>query len=134
MQANHVVVWLDHSDAHIIAFNRDTAEVPVIVHSAKHNVHQHQRSDRTGPSKTVGNPDYFEEIINKIRKVPAWLVVGPADAKLGFSKHLTHRHADLVDHLIGLETVDHPSDGQLLAYAKKYFIATDNMAADPVPG
>ena len=29
--------------------------------------------------------------------------------------------------VIGLETVDHPSDGQLVAYARKYFKAKDQM-------
>jgi hypothetical protein len=29
--------------------------------------------------------------------------------------------------LIGVETVDHPSDAQLVAYARKYFTAMDRM-------
>jgi hypothetical protein len=29
--------------------------------------------------------------------------------------------------VIGVETVDHPSDGQLVAYARKYFHARDQM-------
>ena len=27
--------------------------------------------------------------------------------------------------VVGVETVDHPSDGQLIAYARKYFVARD---------
>jgi stalled ribosome rescue protein Dom34 len=133
MQANHVVVWLDHSEAHIIAFNRDEAETPIVVKSKKHDEHQHQRADRQGPSNAIAHPEYYEEIIGKIRNIAEWLIVGPANAKLNFSKHLTKRHADLADHLIGIETVDHPSDGQLLAYAKKYFVAADRMAGVPTP-
>ncbi|MEO8102168.1 MAG: translational machinery protein [Betaproteobacteria bacterium] len=128
MQADHVVVWLDHNAAHIIAFSRDTAEAPVIVHSPQHNVHQHQRSDRNAPTSAVAHPEYYESIIARIRKVPEWLIVGPANAKLNFSKHLNKRHADLVDHVIGMETVDHPSDGQLLGYARKYFASSGRTA------
>jgi hypothetical protein len=29
--------------------------------------------------------------------------------------------------IVGVETVDHPSDAQLVAYARKYFIAADRM-------
>jgi hypothetical protein len=29
--------------------------------------------------------------------------------------------------IVGVETVDHPSDAQLVAYATKYFKATDRM-------
>lgn len=133
MQSNHVVVWLDHSEAHIIAFNREAAEAATIVHSSKHNVHQHQRGDRSNLGKAVADPEFYEDIITRIKAIPEWLIVGPAKAKLDFSKHLTNRHQNLVDHLIGLETVDHPSDGQLLAFAKKYFVAADRMAGVPTP-
>ena len=33
------------------------------------------------------------------------------------------------DKVIGVETVDHPSDGQLVAFARKYFVAKDRMLA-----
>lgn len=133
MQANHVVVWLDHSEAHIIAFNRESAEHPVIVRAAQRNEHQHHRADSVGSGKAAEHPEYYEQIIAKIRHVPEWLVVGPANAKLGFTKHLHKQHANLEHRLVGLETVDHPSDGQLLAYAKKYFIAADRMSGVPTP-
>jgi hypothetical protein len=29
--------------------------------------------------------------------------------------------------VVGVETVDHPSDGQLLAHARQYFQAADQM-------
>ncbi len=95
--------------------------------------HNFQRADHSNLGKAVADPDFYEDIITRIKAVPEWLVVGPAKAKLDFSKHLTRRHADLVDHMIGLETVDHPSDGQLLAFAKKYFMAADRMAGVPTP-
>jgi len=28
---------------------------------------------------------------------------------------------------VGIETVDHPTDGQLVAYTRKYFVAKDRM-------
>ncbi|MEQ1515013.1 MAG: translational machinery protein [Usitatibacteraceae bacterium] len=133
MQANHVVVWLDHSEAHIIAFNRDVAEKATIVHAPNRREHLHHRADSVGAGKAAEHPAYYEEIIAKIRNIPEWLVVGPANAKLAFSKHLHKLHPNLEQQLIGLETVDHPSDGQLLAYARKYFVAADRMAGVPTP-
>jgi stalled ribosome rescue protein Dom34 len=129
MQTNHVVVWLDHNEAHVIAFNRDDAEKPTVVHAPKR--HDHHRTDST--SNSAEHPEFFEKIIALIRNTPEWLIVGPASAKLAFSKHLHKRHADLVDHVVGIETVDHPSDGQLLAFAKKYFTAADRMSGVPTP-
>ncbi len=133
MQSNHVVVWLDHSEAHVIAFSRDGAEKPVVVRAPQRNEHQHHRADSIGSGKAAEHPEYFEHILDKIRNIPEWLVVGPANAKLAFSKHINKHHANLMDQLIGIETVDHPSDGQLLAFAKKYFVAADRMAGRPTP-
>jgi hypothetical protein len=55
------------------------------------------------------------------------VVVGPAQAKLQLVKHIHAHEVALVPKLIGVETVDHPSDAQLVAYARKYFRAKDRM-------
>ena len=34
---------------------------------------------------------------------------------------------DLVEKIIGVETVDHPTDNQLVAHARRYFRAADKM-------
>jgi len=54
-------------------------------------------------------------------------VVGPAQAKLQLIKHIHARAPDMVKNIVGVETVDHPTDGQLVAYARKYFVAKDHM-------
>lgn len=133
MQANHVVVWLDHSEAHIIAFNREAAESPFIVRAPHRHEHQHHRADSIGSGKALEHPAYYEQIVSQIRTIPEWLIVGPANAKLALAKHVSGHHANLLGHLIGIETVDHPSDGQLLNYARKYFVAADRMAGMPAP-
>ena len=54
-------------------------------------------------------------------------VVGPAQAKLHLMRHI-HAHDPAMSSTgMGVETVDHPSDGQVLAYARKYFKADDAM-------
>lgn len=133
MKANHVIVWLDHSEAHIIAFHREGAEPPVVVHAPYRHEHQHHHADSVGAGKAAEHPDYFEFIIDKIRDIGEWLIVGPANAKTSFSKHVARHHANLMDRIVGIETVDHPTDGQLLAYAKRYFLAADRMSGVPTP-
>lgn len=54
-------------------------------------------------------------------------VVGPAQAKLQLLKHLHAHDPHMASRVVGVETVDHPSDGQLVAYARKYFRAKDRM-------
>ena len=57
----------------------------------------------------------------------AVLITGPANAKTDLVKHIHHHDPKLMNVIVGVETVDHPSDAQLVAFAKKYFEATDRM-------
>jgi hypothetical protein len=127
MPASHVVVWLDHSEAHVIGFNRDEALAPVIVRASTHHPHQHQHFHSHGAGKTNEDAAYYAPIVAAINGIAEWLIVGPGNAKLGLVKHISGHHPLLLDHLLGVETVDHPSDGQLLHYAKQYFVAADRM-------
>lgn len=54
-------------------------------------------------------------------------MVCPAQAKLQRIKHIQAHHPQLMANVVGVETVDHPTDGQLVAYARKYFLAKDRM-------
>jgi hypothetical protein len=47
-------------------------------------------------------------------------------------KHATKHDHLIADKVVGIETVDHPTDGQLLAYAKKYFHKVDALKGDTV--
>ena len=55
------------------------------------------------------------------------LVVGPGAAKLEFIKHVHKRDHALEPKIIGVETVDHPTDGQLVDFVRRYFRAADRM-------
>ena len=55
------------------------------------------------------------------------LIVGPGHAKLELIKHIHAHDHDLVKKVVGVETVDHPGDGQLVAFTRKYFVAKDRM-------
>ena len=63
----------------------------------------------------------------ELRTVEALLIVGPGSAKLEFIRYLHAHDRALEANVVGVETVDHPSDGQIVAYAKKYFVAGDLM-------
>lgn len=130
MQSNHVVLWLGNRETHIIAFAGQSSETPVIVHAAQQ---QEQLADVIGTGNQAEHGEYYEKIIEKIREIPQWLIAGPTYARLLFSKHLRSRHAHLADHLIGLETVCRPSDGELLAFARKYFAGAGRTVGGAAP-
>jgi hypothetical protein len=57
----------------------------------------------------------------------AVLITGPANAKTELVKHISQHDSRLMRIIVGVETVDHPSDGQLVAHARHYFKAEDRM-------
>lgn len=123
----HAVVWLDHSDAHVFHFTPDEVE-KLTAESTHPHPRQHSRRGNEGAAGKAGEDrPYFDRIVKQLLGAQEVLVVGPGNAKLGFIKHV-HRHAqDLEKKIIGVETVDHPTDRQLVAYARKYFAAHDRM-------
>lgn len=51
------------------------------------------------------------------------LIIEPAEEKNAFMKHLTRHVPAVAGKIKGVETVDHPTEGQLLAYARKHFLS-----------
>jgi stalled ribosome rescue protein Dom34 len=121
MSLNHVIVWLDQAEAHVIHFNRETSESEVI----KTASNQHHKAGVEVSSQAADQSPYLNEIAAAIAEAPAVLIVGPGIEKMLFIKHLNKNHAEIADKVVGVESVDHPSDAQLLAYARKYFVKED---------
>jgi stalled ribosome rescue protein Dom34 len=122
----HAVIWLDHSQARIFHFSRDDVE-RLVAHATHKNPHQHHKRGSIGSGHAPEDRKYFEQVATLIEGSSEILVTGPGDAKLELVKHLQAHHRDLGAKVVGTEALDHPSDGQVLAYARKYFAAKDNM-------
>lgn len=83
-------------------------------------MHRHPK----GAAESREHPDdlrrFFDEVARALADAEEILVVGPSTAKLEFVRQL-HKHDRALDQkIVGLETVDHPIDAQLVAYVKKY--------------
>lgn len=122
MSFNHAVVWLDQAEAHVIHFTRDAAESDVIKMTS-----QHKKSGVVGNNRAEEDTTFMDEIVVAITDAKEILIVGPGMEKLVFMRHMNSNHADTADKVVSVETVDHPNDGQLLAYARKYFVKEDRM-------
>ena len=122
MSFNHAIVWLDQTEAHVIHFTRDAAESEVIKTTS-----QHKKDGVVGNNRAQESTGYMDEVATALASSKEVLIVGPGQEKLAFMKHLNKHHADLADKVVSVETVDHPNDGQLLEYARKYFVKSDMM-------
>ena len=131
MSFNHAVVWLDHQEAHVIHFNPSASESEVIKTKSRHAHLHHKVGSASGTHMNV-DPSYLHEIVQAVSDAKEILIVGPGSAKAALMKHIVKHDHQQSDKVVGVETVDHPTDGQLLAYAKKYFLRADNLKGDTV--
>jgi stalled ribosome rescue protein Dom34 len=121
----HVVVWMDHKEARIFRIEPDSVDQTTVM-APLHNIHhKHPR----GPEGIKDHPEdakrFFHDVAQALEGALEVLVVGPSTAKLEWIRYV-HRHDHALEaRVVGVETVDHPTDGQLLAYAKTYFKRSD---------
>ena len=120
----YVAVWIDHKEARVLHVQPDKIEEATVV--APHQVHHKHPK---GPEGVKEHPDdakrFFHDVAKSLEGTEGILVVGLGTAKLEFIRHIhKHDHA-LEPRIVGVETVDHPTDGQLVAYVKKYFHMSD---------
>jgi stalled ribosome rescue protein Dom34 len=127
MPTHHAAVWLDHNEARIFHVTSATFEETTI-HSPKAHVQLHRKSGSDSGHRMEEDQTYYHDIARALSDADQVLVMGPATAKLQLIKHVhKHHHHDLEPKIIGVETVDHPTDRQLVAYIRRYFSATDRI-------
>ncbi len=122
----HAVVWLDHAEAHVMHFTSEDVE-KFSAHASDRHPHLHHKRGSVGAGHQAGEPHYFDRIAALLAGVGEILVVGPGSAKLELVRHLDRHQPELGAKVLGVETVDHPTDAQVVAHARKYFIAKDRM-------
>ena len=125
---HHVAVWLDHQEARVFRIGPDGFDESTLKNPA-HHVRRHPDKNAAGSDHPDDAKHFFHAISTALFAADEILVVGPSTAKLHFIKYV-HAHApELEKHIIGVESVDHPTDGQMATFARKYFIAVDRVLA-----
>lgn len=125
----HAVVWVDHHEAHVLHFNADAAENEHIRAHSKHGK-LHTKSGIPGSGHAAEDQKYYHQVAQAVADVEEILIVGPSSGKLALLKHLQKHDPKVAEKVVGIESVDHPTDGQLLAYARHYFVKVDQMRGD----
>jgi stalled ribosome rescue protein Dom34 len=120
----HAVVWIDHQRARIFHFNVEEADRTLIRDHVVRDIHAHEK--RTG-HRTEENKPFFEDVAKAIADSRGILIVGPAQEKDFFAKFLSQKHPAIRAHVEGVEKADHPTDGELLDFARRYVKAADHM-------
>jgi len=119
----HAVLWVDHQHAQVMHLEVDSTQVQKI---KAHNHHTRQHG-----SKVRTEHEFFGEVCDALADIKEVLVTGSHKAQADFRHYIDKHRPALTPRIAGWETVDHPSDGQLAALARKFFVAHDRMAGIP---
>jgi stalled ribosome rescue protein Dom34 len=120
-----VAVWVDQHEAKIFEFNATEGVTEKGVASPRYHFNNRIKSEEGPKVRDQDAQHYFHEIATALKGASQVLIVGPSIAKLQLLRWLhTHDHL-LEQRVVGVETVDHPTDRQLLAFAQKAFQRVD---------
>jgi stalled ribosome rescue protein Dom34 len=122
----HAAIWIDHREARVFHFSANDVET-LVLHPDNPTRHIHHKANSIGSGHATTSPDYLREVADSVADAGAVLITGPASAKTGLVEYIHLHDPKLEKAIAGVETVDHPSDAQLVAYAKKYLAVTDRM-------
>ena len=121
----HAVVWIDHQSAQVLQFDTEHVQAQK-VKSHTHHTAQHGSDVRT-------QHEFFGQVCDALAGIAEVLVVGPKTGITDFEHYATKHRADTAKHVVGYEVVDHPTENQLVAMARKYFLKYDRMNGVPTP-
>ncbi len=116
------VIWLDHDSASIYRLSPGNLGKEQVKRHSSHDTKEHKKAEEE---------KYFHELANRIANVKEILVMGPGTAKQEFVHHLeNHHHESISKRIVGVETVDHPTENQILERARTFFKKFDLYAGE----
>jgi stalled ribosome rescue protein Dom34 len=122
----HAVTWIDHKEARIFHLHPDATDETTIL-APQHHLHRHP----LGPADVRGSAEdarrFFKEVARALEGADALLIVGPSSAKLEFFRYLHEHDRRLEAKVVGVESADHPTDGEIVARARDCFAVSDRM-------
>jgi hypothetical protein len=119
MKLTHAVIWTDHHNARVLRFDAEHVQAQK-VRETTHHTRQHHSGVRT-------EHEFFGEVCDAVKDVDEVLVTGARTAVADFRHYADKHRPHVATHIVGYEVVDHPSDPELVALARRYFLKLDRM-------
>lgn len=125
MPTFHAVVFVDHQHAQVLQF--------VAEHVRAKKIKAHTHHTRQHGSAVRSEHEFFGHVCDALQGIAEVLVTGPCTGIADFRHYAEKHRPQAARQIVGYETVDHPSDRQVVALARQYFLRHDRMAGTPVP-
>ena len=121
----HAVVWIDHRVADIYGFGHDDVSHALVKSHGPHRIHH--KAGTVGSGHLHDKPDYFRQVAAALAGVKEILVLGPAETKTEFKSFLDAHDPALAARVLAVEPLDRQSEGEIVAFARRFFAHADRM-------
>lgn len=122
----HAVVWIDHQKATVWQFS-PTEQEEKVVHARDQHQRIHSRKSEHGGHKVHADHHFFDDVAKALSGVHEILIIGPAQTKNEFAVYLREKYPPLGKAILAVENSDHPTEAQVLSYAKHHFPALEPL-------
>jgi len=123
MSLFHAVVWTDHQSAQVVQFNAE--------HTVAQKVHAHAHPTAQHGSGVRSEHEFFASVCDALDGIGRVLVTGSHTAVADFRHYVEKHRPQAAARIVDYDVVDHPSENQLVAHARKRFAAIDRMTGSP---
>ncbi|MCY7314125.1 MAG: hypothetical protein LH480_00430 [Rubrivivax sp.] len=121
MSFHHAVVWTDHHTAQVLEFDAEQVQASH-VQAHKHPTAQHGSGVRA-------EHEFFADVCAALDSIQQVLITGSHTAIADFRHYADKHRPQTAARIAGYEVVDHPSQNQLVALARAYFLKPGETAA-----
>ncbi len=116
----HAVVWIDHLQARV--FHRGlSGRDEVVLHSHMTTRHIHHKANSIGSGHAHESEEFLKQVLDAISDAGEILILGPSGAKTELAKYIREHNPQVGSRIVAVEAADHPSDSQIVSYAKRHF-------------
>ncbi len=121
----HAVAFIDHQSAQVLQFGTEQV-VERKVHEQVHVTRHHHSGVRS-------EHEFFGAVCNALDGIAEVLVTGGHAGLADFRHYVDKHRPQTAARIVGYEVVDHPTENQLVALARKHFVKYDQMVGTRVP-
>jgi hypothetical protein len=125
MNLFHAIAFVDHHSAEVLQFASEQME--------ERKVHEHLKLTRQHGSAVRTEHEFFGHVCDALDGITEVLVVGGHTGLADFRHYADKHRPQTAKRIVGYEVVDHPTENQLVALARKHFVKYDKMVGIPVP-
>ena len=123
MSPNHAVAWIDHHTAQVLRIDAEQ----VMDQKVKEHVHY----TRQHGSKVRSEHEFFGEVCDALAGIASIVVAGSHTAQADFRHYVEKHRSAVAAQIVGWETVDHPTEREIVKMAREFFVERGELVATP---